>query len=74
MSHYVKRFPDPKLSQEQIEEEKRLRALWREQQEAWDSENDDAEPVEPSDWQAPQTTEEDETLMASLKRLIGGGR
>lgn len=72
MYHYVNRFPRPKLSAEQVEEERRLRALLREQEAAWDEDEEDNE--EPSTWQAPQTPEEDEALMASFKRLIGGGR
>ena len=70
MSHYVNRFPRPKLSQEQIEEEKRLRALLQEQEADWDEED---QPEGASNWQAPQTPEEDEAMIASLKRLIEGG-
>ena len=70
MYHYVNRFPRPKLSQEQVEEEERLRALLQEQEAAWDEEDG---PEGPSNWQAPQTPEEDEAMIASLKRLIEGG-
>ena len=70
--NYRKSGPNPwqHMSEEQKAEYRRVAQELREDKEKWEASQPQVE--EPTTWQAPQTPEEDEDMMAALKRLIGG--
>lgn len=58
------------MSEEQKAEYRRVAQELREDQEKWEAGQPQVQ--EPTAWQAPQTPEEDEKMVAALKRLMGG--